>query len=295
MMILAAMLPFTAAASSHDATRSDAKVVITNGDPIDFGTFWEDANGGIHIRDMVTIDEITGGITGTSTSTQNVDVICEGDACPATVNVWGSLSIVDETGTWDGRFVQTLAFAPGEEDIPVYDQGYVTLTGSGGYANMSFFGRITETNEADATVEGAIFTMATPVQSLNLSATLCAGEETWSGSYLSSGVIDGSGEATGVFVSASSEVAHDSNIYGKVQIANAAGTATLEFVAGGQDLESADSYSSHAFGSYIITGGTGAYADLYGLGRVVGTASSMPGCASGFGAQVQFIGAAHMN
>lgn len=296
VVLLATMAPFTTLAADHEATRTQATFVVSNGPPIDEGTFWQDASGGIHIRNLVTADELTGDISGTSASTQNVDVLaiegCEGgEECLIGVNVWGTLDIEGEAGGWEGRFVEAISFRPDD----MYDLGFVDLTGTGAYANMSFFGRVVETTDETSTIEGFIYTMATPKQSLNLSATLCAGDVSWSGSYLSTGVIDGSGAATGNFLTVSSEYASDSNIYGSVEVADAGGTATLEFVGGGREILSPDTFTSHGFGTFIITGGTGAYADLYGLGRVTGTATAMPGCASGFGVHVQFIGEAQMN
>ncbi|MEZ4570666.1 MAG: hypothetical protein R2849_10140 [Thermomicrobiales bacterium] len=105
-MLLAAMAPFTTLAADHEATRTQATFVVSNEPPIDERTaFWQDASGGIHIRNLVTADELTGDISGTSASTQNVDVLaiegCEGgEECLIGVNVWGTLDIEGEAGGW---------------------------------------------------------------------------------------------------------------------------------------------------------------------------------------------------
>ncbi len=296
ILVVASMIPFTAIAGSHEATRVEATLTSIDGEPTEFGAFWQDANGGIHIRDQVSQDEISGAIIGTATTITNLDIQflegCEGEGCPpVSVNVWGTLTMEDETGSWKGSWVQLISEVPGDE----YDLGYLSLRGYGGNADKSFIGRITQVDDVGGTIEGVLSTMASPLQSLNLSATLCLDGDSWSGGYLSSGVVDGSGGATGEFVTASGEFTRDSELYGKVEISDDLGTATLEFVGGGRDVESAGSFANHAFGTYVITGGTGAYAELYGQGRVTGAATSMPQCSSGFGAHIQFIGEAHMN
>jgi hypothetical protein len=45
----------------------------------------------------------------------------------------------------------------------------------------------------------------------------------------------------------------------------------------------------------VIVGGTGAYAELYGHGKITGAAMEAMQCDAGFGVRLQLIGQGHFN
>ncbi len=291
LALVLSALPVTASATPHQATRTTLSFTATQTEITQEGEVWVDEDGIFHLRNEIEIDEISGDITGTATLTINVDSnalgLCQEDSCPSFADVWGTIVITDEAGSWSGRFTQNLSDVPGEE----FSFTAIAMRGLGGNAGKSFIGEITESGEASVTVEGILSTMATPYQSMNTTAVLCFTETSDVGNFISSGVIDGFGHAESTFISAGSFWTPTYNIFGEVTLSDESGTATIGFVLGGQDVGDV----SHGFGNYMITGGTGAYAELYGQGRVTGSALEMPQCEFGFGVRIQFIGEAHYN
>ncbi len=70
---------------------------------------------------------------------------------------------------------------------------------------------------------------------------------------------------------------------------------TIAFGGGAQDTASPNMFASHVFGHFVILGGTGDYAELYGIGRLIGAASDSSTCASGFGVNISLVGEVHDN
>ncbi len=284
-------LPLAVSADHHQATRVSASFTATTIEEINPGEEWVDDAGIFHIRGLQEVDEFSGDITGSGVVTINIDFWtvgeCSEESCPGFTEVWGDVSIDDESGSWTGRWIQSYSDVPGEE----YAFTSIALHGHGGNAGKSFFGEFAGEDEASVTIEGILSTMATPVQAMNTSVTLCFTDGPTVGNYLSSGVIEGFGSAEGIFIGSGTRWTHTYNLFGVVELANEGGTVQIGFVAGAQDV----SFSSFGFGTYTIIGGTGDYAELYGNGRVIGAAQNLSHCEFGYGVRLSLIGGAHYN
>jgi hypothetical protein len=290
--ILVGAIPLSASASSHHtATRAPVSFTSTVVEVVDPGEEWVDEAGIYHLRGLVTSEEVSGDISGTAISTENDDVFapgeCTEESCPHYGEVWGTVEITDENGWWEGRWMLSYSTVPGDE----YFFTSVVVHGRGGYAGMSFFGEFTDLAEDSVTIEGTLSSMATPIQQLVLGMTVCFTETGAGGSYLGTGAVDGFGQAEAIFIGSGFQWTHTYNLFGVIELSDESGSFVVGFVGGAQDV----GFISHGFGTFVITGGAGAYAELYGNGRVVGSAVLLPQCESGFGARLSLIGEAHYN
>jgi hypothetical protein len=283
--------PLSALAASHDATRTDASFTSTQIEIVDPGKEWVDDAGIYHVRGLTEIDDITGDITGTGEIVISIDFLapgeCTEDSCPGYTEIWGTVDIENDEGRWTGRFTQSISDVPGSE----YAFTSIALHGRGGYAGMSFFGEFVDDSGTSVTIAGTLSTMALPTQAFDVNVTLCFTEDAVVGNYLGTGAVDGFGHAEAVFLGAGLPGTHKYNLFGAVELTDDLGTVDIGFVGGSQDV----GFSSFGFGNYVITGGTGAYEELYGNGRVIGAAQEIASCEYGFGVRVRFIGTAHYN
>ncbi|CAN5740289.1 hypothetical protein BH23CHL2_BH23CHL2_30080 [soil metagenome] len=292
------MIPFSAAASSHHtATRTEVTFTSTVVEVLNEGEEWVDEAGIFHFRGFEQIEEVTGDISGTVIINFNGDFEpvgeCTEDACPAYFSFWGRVEVTGEDGGWVGTYVSFGSDVPGEE----FFADSLVLRGTGGNAHNSIVAQSTGGDESSITFEGILSTMATPMVALNSSVRLCADPEDFSfgGSYLSSGAIEGHGGATGEFLVGGGPWTHTYAVAGTLTLSDEHGTVTIGFGGGVQDTASPNIFASHAFGHFVILGGTGDYAELYGSGRLIAAASDGSTCASGFGVNLSLVGEAHYN
>ncbi len=298
LAIIASLAPLSTTAENHEATRTTVTWTTTDIGVVDPGEEWVDDAGIYHARGITELDDITGDIAGTGVSVLNIDFFapgeCTEESCPGYTEVWGTVEIEDEAGRWSGRFVHSRSDVPGEE----YAFSRITLHGRGGNAGMSFFGEVVDADPADSAVtfaattfEGTLSTMANPIEALNVHVSVCFTDDAIVGNYLGTGAVEGFGHAEAAFLSSGGPWTHTYNLFGFVELSDEAGSLTVGVVSGGQDNGSV----SFAFGNFVITGGTGAYEQLYGHGRIIGAATPMPQCESGVGASLSLIGEAHYN
>lgn len=289
LAVLTGLFPVGAALGDHTiATRVDVTFTSTPVEVIDPGEEWVDEAGIFHIRGLVEVDEIAGDATGTAEIFINVDAHPDEGWSSA----WGTLTITDETGTWDGSWLNN-QFVEGDE---FFEIGYVFLTGRGGNAGMSITGTLTLDNETGVgTVEGVLQTMAVPVAGLTILQELCVVQETdfatITGGFLASGAIESSGSVQAGFEASGGIWTHTYNLAGATLMTDEHGSFEIFFLGGAQDGET---YSG-GWGPFMITGGDGAYAELYGYGRAVATAMESSTCASGAGFRLSYVGVAHFN
>jgi hypothetical protein len=287
--LLAAVFPLSA--SADEATRTTAGFTSTVVEVVEPGEEWVDDAGIFHLRGEVSLEEVSGDIAGMAVVTVNVDFLapgeCTEESCPGYTEVWGTVKITDENGWWEGRWIQSLSDMPDDE----YFTSSIALHGRGGNAGMSFFGQFTGGEEDSVTIEGTLSTMATPIENLILNVTVCFSEAGALGNYLGAGAVDGFGQAEALFYGAGLEWTHTYNLFGAVELSDETGSFIIGFVAGAQD----SGFLSHGFGSFVVVEGTGDYAELYGSGRIVGSAILLPQCEGGVGARLSLIGEAHYN
>lgn len=291
-VLMLAALPLASTSAATDATRTEVSFTSTHTELMDAGEEWVDEAGIYHVRGETQHDEVSGDISGTAIVVINVDFLAAGDCaeepCPGLTEVWGEVKIEDENGWWTGRFTQSFSDIPDEE----YAFTSIALSGRGGNAGMTFIGEFTSIEESSVTIEGVLSTLGAPTNGMNTNVTVCFGEEASTGSYLSSGAIEGDGAAEAIFVPSSLIWTHTYNLFGGLQLSDENGAVAIEFVSGAQDIGTGGSIG---FGNYVITGGTGAYAEMYGHGRVIAALQELPGCESGFGIRIDLYGVAQYN
>jgi hypothetical protein len=268
------------------ATRTDIAFTSTLNEIIEPGEEWVDEAGIYHLRGQVEIDDVAGGLTGTATVTINVDA----NEAEGWFSAWGTIEIVDEAGWWSGTWLNN-QFFDGEEFV---ESGFTILTGHGGNAFMTIAGGLTlaDDDSGTATIEGTLQTMAVPHEALTINQDLCFHDDgSISGGFIASGAIEGSGSAQFAAESSGGIWTHTYNLFAITELANEHGTVAIAFMGGAQDGE----VYSGAWGPFMILGGDGAYAELYGMGRSVATVFFTDTCASGLGVRVSFVGVAHYN
>jgi hypothetical protein len=260
-----------------------------------------DEAGIAHVRGEVSRQAVTGDITGEATVTFNGDFVpgpnCnpdDPDNCfEGELSTWGSVVITDENGTWRGNFLFAETFFGGDDRFTF---GELVLAGSGGNAGKSIVTDITfsEDGEDDAAVlNGVMLTMAVPAFTTYMTTELCFSEDavTIAGAFTSTGAIDTYGTTNARFVSGGSASTHRYGLFGEVIFTDETGSFTVQFLGESQDHPE----SSTAWGHWVIVGGTEAYAELFGHGKVTGAAMENLQCESGFGARLQFRGDMHFN
>lgn len=294
VMVIALLLsvaPFSALADSHVASRTPVTFTSTVVAEIDPGEQSVDEAGIFHVRGLVDQEDISGDITGTAIVTVNVDFLavgeCTEESCPGYTEVWGTVEITDEAGRWEGYWIQSRSDVPGDE----YAFSAIFLRGLGGNAGKTIYGEFTDETEGSVTIEGVLSTMAAPTRGLNLRTDLCFEEQAAVGNFLGEGLMEEFGHAEAQFYGSGSPWTHTYNLAGIVTLTDAYGSVTLAWVGGAQD----NGLASHGFGNFMILDGTGAYAELYGHGRITGTALEMASCEFGYGARIYFYGEAHSN
>lgn len=295
--LLMSVVPLTVLASSHQtATRAPASITSTVVEVIDPGEEWMDEAGVFHVRNLTQSEEVSGDISGTAIVTVNIDFLapgqCDEQACPAYTEVWGHIEITGEGGRWTGNWMISSSDVPDDE----YAFSAVSLRGSGAAAGQSFFGEFVEETEESVTIEGVVSTLAMPTQPMNLNVNVCFAEEGALGGYLGTGLQSENGQAEAFLYSSGFAWTHTYDLTGIFTLSDEFGSVTLGFVGGGQDIVSTvEEFTGHGWGSFVILEGTGEYAEFYGQGRAVGTASTNTSCASGFGVNFSFIGETHYN
>ncbi|CAN5702702.1 hypothetical protein BH23CHL2_BH23CHL2_24010 [soil metagenome] len=296
--LLVSMVPFAGTAGNHEATRTPVAFTSTYVEMVDPGEEWVDAAGVHHIRGAVQHEEVSGDISGTVTITLDGDFEpvgeCTEDSCQGFFSAWAAIEITGEGGGWKGTYIQLSA--------DVEDEGFHTdrliLRGTGANAHQSIYAESVGGDENSITFEGVLSTMALPMVGLNTNVRLCADFEEFSftGGFLSTGAIEGSGGASTDPLVAGSRWTHTYAVAATVTLSDEHGTVTIVFGGGAQDNFTEAFEASHFWGHFMILEGTGAYAELYGNGRVIGTAGGPnPSCASGFGVNFSMIGEAHYN
>ena len=299
MTLMATVAPLNASASGHHtATRtvvSFTSTVIEEIEPFDVSI---DDAGIFHVR-QVTREEMSGDISGTAIVTFAADFRpageCTAESCFGEEAGWAQVEITTENGGWSGTYVYSWSDIPGEEHY----SDLMVLRGTGANAHSSIVANSPTGPDIESTTfEGLLSSLATPIGGLNTSVRLCANPEdfSFSGGFLSRGAIEGSGGATGDFLIGSGPWTDNYAVAGTVTLTDAGGSVTIVFTGEAQDNFAPAFEASHVWGHFVILEGTGDYADLYGSGRVIGTAGwPAATCASGFGVSLSMIGEAHSN
>ncbi len=296
--ILAGIVPLSASASSdHMATRAAVAFTSTTIAEIEPFDFTVDEAGIFHVHD-VTQEEFTGDISGSAIIDFRADFKpfgeCTEAACFGEDNSWATVEITGEDGGWSGIYVSSSSDIPGQE----YYADSLVLRGTGANAHRSIAAQSTAQSDESISFEGVLSTLATPIGGLNTTVRLCASPEdfSFSGGFLSSGAIDGSGSATGDFLIGGGPWTDNYAVGGTVTLTDSHGSVTIAFAGEAQDNVSASFEASHVWGHFLVLEGTGEYAELYAGGRIVGTAGGPSAtCASGFGVDISMVGEAHSN
>lgn len=302
-ILLLGLMPLGAATADSHRTSTRTEISFTS-TPIEILVPGEESvdDAGIYrFRGEVVRDQVAGDITGEAVITFNGDFIPSPNCDPNDIencfegefSGWGTVVVTDENGTWEGNFVFGFAFFEGEEPFMF---GKLILTGRGGNAGKSIVADIGfSEDEGDETAyfTGFMLTMAKPAFGVNMNAQLCFEEsETAYGAFISSGAIESSGSASGWFFDAGSIWTHSYGLFGETTFTDDWGSITIQWIGMVQDHPE----SSVGWGNWVIVGGTGAYENVNGHGKVTGHAGEMLQCETfGFGVWLQYLGSVHFN
>lgn len=296
--LLTGLLPYGAAASEHHtATRTTITFTSAFADMLDPGREWIDADGTIHMRGSVELQNVSGDINGILTLALNGDFEPAGECsdlgCPGYLSAWADINVTTEDGGWEGTYVMISADLG--DDSFFMDR--LVLRGTGANAHQSIVAESISDDENGITFEGTLATLATPIEGINTSARLCLDPQSgaFTGGFLSSGALSGAGAASADVLVTGSQATDNYGVAGTLTLTDERGSLTIGFGGMAQDVINATVYTAHVHGHFVIVEGTGDYADLYASGRFIGAASDSDTCASGFSVGVSLIGEAHSN
>lgn len=301
-VLLLGLLPIGAvtADSHHTATMTDISFTSMPVELITPGAEWVDEEGTYHFENEVTREMVDGDINGeliaTTSGTFTPGPSCDPDdpenCFEGEFTLWAAIVLTDENGVWEGDALIVQSFF---EDDESFSFGKLALTGRGGNAGKSIIADLTlsEDDEEEAVfVDGYMLTMASPQFGVNMHTQICFGEEDLGyGAFVSTGAIETSGPASGMFISGGSFLTPRYGLYGETTFNDDMGSITIEFV--GLALDHPE--TSVGWGHWVITDATGVYENVYGHGRVTGYAGDFPQCESGFGVWLQYLGQVHFN
>ncbi|CAN5521459.1 hypothetical protein BH23CHL2_BH23CHL2_07730 [soil metagenome] len=294
--LLLSVTPFSTLADHHKATRTPVTFTFTFVEDVS-GEEWSDEAGIFHFR-SVAIQEVSGDISGTATINFSGEFEpvgeCTEESCPAYFSFRAQAEITGEDGGWTGTYAASGSDVPGDE---FYGEMLV-LKGTGGNAGKSIVASLVEETEDSATFEGVLVSQGAANMGLNTSVRLCADPETFTftGGFLSTGAIEGHGGASIEPIVAGGPWTHTYAVAGTFTLTDEHGSVTIAFAGGAQDNYTPSFEASHFWGHFVVLEGTGAYAELYANGRIIGTAGGpSPTCESGFGVNASLIGEARFN
>lgn len=272
----------TASAEHKTPTLDPVSFEFTTETTIDEGYAWVDDDG-YHWRDTVYTGTATGDLTGEAVTLLNgdfapnadcTDPTCGGDWNQGVLNMWGTLEITDEVGSWEGQFGYYLN--QGDEQL-----GNTFLIGHQGYGGQAIAGDLIAPTFDSYASTGQRLTMTGPTGGVSVLFDACIPEA----GDVSGGFILNAGD----FYDSGSVVAHyplaqpDGASAGEVVMVGEHGTlnATLLLQAQG---------SQHRIGYFMLLGGDGAYENTYGFGWVRTSRWGNPSCPSGLGVGGSWIG-----
>lgn len=302
-VLLLGLMPVGAvlAADNHTSSRTDIEFTTTPVEVLEPGEEWVDEAGHGHFRGMVERDEVTGDITGEAIITTNGDFVPGPSCVPGDINNcfegefsgWGSIVITDQNGTWTGDYLLVENFLEGEEPFAF---GKVILAGKGGNAGKSIVADLgyPEDGDEDAVIlTGTLSTLGVPATGINMHTQLCLNPETFelAGAFTSTGAIESSGSSTSLFIEGGTQWTDQYGLYVELVFTDDHGSMTIQLL--GQTQDTATTHVG--WGQFVIVGGTGAYADLYGQGNVTGYGGEFLQCEAGYGVHFQLLGNAHLN
>jgi len=296
--LIAGLLPFGAAAEDrHTATRTPITFTSAYADTLDPGREWIDADGIIHMRGGLELQNVSGDLNGVLTLALNGDFEPMGECtelgCPGFLSAWATITVTTEDGGWEGTYVM-MAAEFGEDS---FFMDRLVLRGTGANAGQSIVAESVNDDENGITFEGTLATLALPLDGINTSARLCLDPESgaFTGGFLSSGALSGAGAASADVLVTGVQTTDSYGVAGTLVLTDERGSLTVAFAGMAQDVINTDIYTAHVFGHFVVVEGAGAYAELYASGRLIAAASDTATCASGFGVSLSLIGEAHYN
>jgi hypothetical protein len=267
--------PVAAQEAEGDGPLTPVTLTFTIVEEPDPGQEWVDAEGNFHFRGGIEIDTVSGSIEGDATLTLDGDGMLTEGVTYLTV----TLDITDENGGWDGHAGLIMVGEYEEQSIGAM------LIGRGDNAGKVIaIDTIVFEEEGSITLSGQMLTMERPTVGVNFNYDLCfTGTNTASGGFLAYAPYSDAGSASAEFHTVGAPAPRV--IFGNLTFQSERGTLNAMLVE--TNIEG----TPHNFGSMMLMGGTGDYANLYGWGYTNETVSfgEDGGCAGPSG---DFIGEA---
>lgn len=286
MLLVLPLSSMTALAQNGDSNphAEDITFTLTSVATLEEGEYWETETS-FHLRGVVTEEAVEGDLTGTGIITMDGNFVeadgCTEEACPGYIDSSSTLTITDESGTWDGNMAFTI------DEVEGTEVGKVMLIGRGGNAGKALYGDMVflPNEESSAQVTGQVVTLNAPSQGIRFFYDGC--------------FVPPAGTAGGVLVSGGSW--NDSGSWNAdypLLIPGGAtfGESTVTTANGTIDsVLMLQTSGTNRIGHFMVLGGTGEYENLYGFGVVRTSAFQTDRCEGNPGAGGHWIGRAYAN
>lgn len=270
LLVLGGLLPFGVVAGAQeeraDFPGTPVTVTFTTVEVLDPGHEWAGADGTFHVRDQIEVNSVSGDINGTAMITISGDFVitgeCTDEFCEGEFLGWVKADVETDSGGWTGD----LGFvAVGESG---YSEFRGMLVGNGANAgSLIYIDTFVDETDAAITLSGYRVERGARPEGMRLRYDGCfAGFDgnggTVGGGFIMSSPRDDAGALDASFTAIGLQT--PAVVFGDMTFTGSHGTLTGVFVeaeaAGGADF---------GVGTFIMTGGTGAYEGLYGYGRVI--------------------------
>lgn len=263
LALVAVFVPAMAVAQ-ESAPGTPLTIVFSPVEEIEPGHEWGDAQGIFHLRGAVNREAVSGDIEGMATTAFGGDFMitgeCNEEFCESLVYQWVEVDIVTDGGGWSGRTV--LVFAEGEAAEPPAVRAILIGYGANAGKALLIDQVLDSSDDGSITFGGYLLEQAGPIGGVNLHYDLCfTGEGTAAGGFLMRAPFEDAGNIDASFTPVGAP--EPSAIFGDMTFTSTRGelhALFVEYVVGA---------NGHNIGAFVLLGGTGDYAGLYGFGRVV--------------------------
>lgn len=280
-VLVLSMLAVATTTSAHgDEPFTAIELTFTITDIDQPGEATVDASG-IHVKDEVHSNSVSGSLTGDALATVTVDWAgpCDVEAftCEGQLDQWVQIEMTDEAGRWSGN-IATI-YAPGEAPA-----GAGLLVGQGGNADHALLlDTVVTEDDTSITMSGYIVHVERPQAGVTFTTQMCSlGGGSFSGGFLSGGILDDSGSAMADVAVVGFPVS--SGVIGAFEFSSDAGLIQSIVVEQGHES------GLHDYGNVLILGIEGLYEGMYGYGHTFASLMDDDSCADGFAVRTTWIG-----
>lgn len=314
LLLSAFPLAGTTVAEHKTPTLDPVSFEFTTDATIEMGTAWTD-DSGYHWRDTVYTGTASGDITGEAVTLMHgdfkagadcTDPTCGGDWSQGVLNIWGTLEVTDETGSWAGQYGYYLNQS--DEQL-----GNILLIGHQAYGGQAIAGDLASPTSISYASTGQRLTMTGPTGGISvlISCELdpykcvdpescvidpyrCGDPELGNCNAIDPGC-KSSGQVNGGFILNAGDFYDSGSFSARYPLAQPDSALAGEVTITGQHgtlntILQLQAHGEHHIGYFMLLGGDGAYENTYGFGWVRASPHCNPGNPSHCGTGGSWIG-----